>query len=93
MKKKLNEILETYGPIALATYLVIFALVLVGFATAIEMGFSPSSAAESTGVWTAAYIATKLTQPLRIGLTLLLTPFVAAVVRRVRPVRTPTPPT
>jgi hypothetical protein len=37
------------------------------------------------GSFTAAYIATKLTQPLRIAATLALTPLVARAYERLRP--------
>ncbi|MBI2375733.1 MAG: hypothetical protein HYV07_17185 [Deltaproteobacteria bacterium] len=85
MKKTLTEIFEKYGPVALGTYLVIFALAWVGFAAAIELGYSPEGLTGSAGVWTAAYVATKLTQPIRIGMTLVLTPAIAAGWRRLRP--------
>ena len=43
-------------------------------------------AAEATGLgaWTAAYIFTKILQPVRIGITLLLTPLLARLYERVR---------
>ncbi len=66
-------------------YLVIFFAVLFGFWTAIQMGWRAESTAGSAGSFAAAYIATKLTQPLRIGATLLLTPIVARVLDRLRP--------
>ena len=71
-----------YGRIAIFVYLAIFAASLVGFATAIEMGFEVDGAAATTGLWGAAWLATKVIQPLRIGGTLVLTPIVATVVRR-----------
>ena len=49
---------------------------------AIRFGWRPSSAAGTMGTWAAAYIATKLTQPIRIGATLLLTPIVARVLHK-----------
>jgi hypothetical protein len=36
------------------------------------------------GAWTAAYLFTKLLQPVRIGVTLLLTPLVARLYERMR---------
>jgi hypothetical protein len=41
-----------------------------------------SSVGSALGTWGAAYLATKVTQPLRILLTLVLTPLVAAVLHR-----------
>lgn len=91
MKKKLNELLERYGPIALVLYFVIFFGVWAGFAVAISMGFKPESATGGAGLVGASYLAAKLTQPLRIAATLGLTPGVARVWEYVR--RRPKPPT
>jgi hypothetical protein len=84
VRKTLQQILAEYGTVALVVYLVIFFAVLFGFWTAIQMGWRESTAG-SAGSFAAAYIATKLTQPLRIGATLLLTPIVARVLDRLRP--------
>lgn len=85
MRKTLQQVLAEYGTVALVVYLVIFFAVLFGFWTAIQLGWRPGSAAGSVGSFAAAYIATKLTQPLRIGATLLLTPIVARLFDRLRP--------
>ena len=74
--------LAEYGAIAVVIYLVIFCLVLVSFWAAIRFGWQPTSTAGNVGAWTAAYIATKLTQPLRILATLAVTPFVAKLYER-----------
>lgn len=66
-----------YGIIALVVHYVIFAVVIVGFWLAIRAGWQPSSTAGSAGAWGAAYIAAKITQPLRIIVTLAITPFIA----------------
>jgi len=58
---------EQYGPVAIVTYLAIFALVFAGFAVAISMGVPVDSAGGTAGILGAAYVATKLTQPLRSG--------------------------
>ena len=79
---KLQTLLAEYGPIALAVYFTIFAVVLVGAWTAIHLGWRPESAGGSVGTFAAAYLATKVTQPLRIAATLALTPLVALVHRR-----------
>lgn len=83
MRKTFKNILAEYGTTALVVYLVIFSLVLLGFWVGIRLGWQPASAAGDVGAFTAAYIATKVTQPLRIGATLLLTPLVAKVWERV----------
>lgn len=93
MKKKLNELLEKYGPVAIVLYFVIFFGVWGGFALAISLGFKPESASGGAGLIGASYLATKLTQPLRIAATLGLTPGVARVWAYLRPrSQPPTPP-
>lgn len=83
VRKTIKNMLAEYGAIAAVIYLVIFFLVLVGFWAAIRVGWQPASTAGSVGTWTAAYIATKLTQPLRILATLAITPVMARVYDRV----------
>jgi hypothetical protein len=91
MRKTLKHILAEYGAVAVVVYLVIFTLVLFGFWAAIRLGWRSDAVGAHVGAFTAAYLATKVTQPLRIGATLLLTPAVARlyerVVARVRPRR------
>jgi hypothetical protein len=70
--------------VAIVTYFVIFLLTLAGFYIAISLGFKTEGTASGLGVVGAAYVATKLTQPLRIAGTLLATPLVAAVWRKLR---------
>ncbi len=82
VRKTLQSILAEYGTIALVLYLSIFALVLGGFTTAMWLGWRPTGATGTVGTLTAAYIATKLTQPVRIGATLVLTPIVARLYER-----------
>jgi hypothetical protein len=83
-REKLKSLLAEYGNVALATYFAIFLLTLAGFYIAISLGFKTEGTASGLGVLGAAYVATKLTTPLRIAGTLLATPLVAAVVRKVR---------
>lgn len=82
VRKTLKAIAVEYGSIAVVVYLAIFALVLVGFWSAVRFGWSASSTTANVGAWTAAYIATKLTQPLRIVATVAVTPLVARVFER-----------
>lgn len=84
MKGRIQALVAEYGSVALVTYLVIFAAVLVGFTAAIGAGFEVEGAAAGTGTLAAAWLATKLTQPLRIAGTVVLTPVVAGLVRRAR---------
>ena len=80
--KKIRQLIEVYGPYAIGTYLAIFALVLGGFAAAIQLGFEPEGMAGNAGTLVAAWLATKATQPVRIGATFALTPLVARLMRR-----------
>lgn len=82
MGAKLKHLLAEYGPVAVWIYLTLFFGVLVGIYLAIKAGWAPQGVAGNAGAWTAAYLATKLTQPLRIGATLVLTPLVGRLWRR-----------
>lgn len=98
-REKLKALLAEYGNVALVTYLVIWVLTLTGFAVALSTGanvdkslgsiagFFGSSwqgATSGAGLAGLTWLATKLTQPLRIAATVALTPFVAAVLRKRR---------
>ncbi|MBK9758264.1 MAG: hypothetical protein IPO88_33060 [Nannocystis sp.] len=88
----MKGMLAEYGGVALSLYLIIFVLVLSGFAIAISLGVATDSAAGSAGTLAAAWVATKLTQPLRILATLAITPLVAAGLKRLRRGRPELPP-
>ncbi len=75
MRKTLKKILAEYGAIAVVVYLSIFFAVFIGAYFAITLGWAPESVAGTAGAWTAAYIVTKITQPLRIAGTVVLTTF------------------
>src|SRR5690242_9366636 len=75
MRKTLKNVFAEYGAIAVVVYLSLFAIVLVGSYFAIRLGWTPGGAAGQAGAWTAAYIVTKIAQPLRIGATVLITTF------------------
>lgn len=83
MRKTLKHILAEYGAVALVVYLTIFTIVLLGFWAAIRLGWRSDALGAQVGAFTAAYLATKVTQPLRIAATLVLTPFVARLYERV----------
>jgi hypothetical protein len=92
VRRTLKEIATEYGAVAVVVYLAIFAAVLLGSWAAIHFGWRPQSVRGGVGTFAAAYIATKLTQPLRIAATLALTPLVAKAYERLRPSpRTRTP--
>lgn len=75
MRKTLKNILAEYGMIAVVVYLALFTIVFVGSYFAIRLGWTPGSAAGQAGAWTAAYLVTKVAQPLRIAATVLITTF------------------
>jgi hypothetical protein len=81
---RLKLLMAEYGQAALWTYLGIFAIVLCSFALAIKLGFKSegTGTGAAAGTWLAAWIATKVTQPLRIMATVGLTPITARLVRR-----------
>ncbi|MEO5589920.1 MAG: hypothetical protein ABIS03_10070 [Gemmatimonadaceae bacterium] len=82
MRKTLKNILNEYGPIAVVVYLSLFAVVLFGAYFAIRLGWTPADAASQVGAWTAAYIVTKLTQPLRIAGTVLITTLIGKTLEK-----------
>ncbi len=84
VKKTIQNLLAEYGTVAVIVYFVIFFAVLGAFWLAIRLGWQPTSAAGSVGTFAAAYIATKLTQPLRIAATLVITPVIARLYERMR---------
>ncbi len=84
VQERFKGLVAEYGPLLFVVYFSIFGLVFVGSALAIQMGFEVKGAAATAGVWTAAYVFTKVLQPLRIAGTVVLTPLVAALLRRFR---------
>ena len=84
LKDRLKQLMIEYGSLALWVYFGIFAVVLVGFALAIRFGFEVESTTGTASMWGAAWVSTKLTQPLRILATLALTPVVMQILRRIK---------
>jgi hypothetical protein len=83
VRKTIQHLLAEYGTTAVVVYFAIFFAVLFGFWGAIRLGWHPASVTGSVGAFTAAYIATKLTQPLRIIATVALTPLAAKGYERI----------
>lgn len=83
-KARLKELLLMYGWVAAGVWFTIFGVVICSFAAAFSSGFAAEGAAETTGVWGAAYVAAQLTKPLRIVATIFLTPIVARWVGKTR---------
>jgi hypothetical protein len=84
-RAKFKALLEAYGRVAVVVYFGIFLATLAGFAIAISFGIELESAKGGAGLLMASWLATKLTQPLRIAGTLALTPLVAKMLNKKRP--------
>ena len=82
IKARFDEIKQEYGKIAIATYLVLWAAVLIAYAVAIKMGVEMESASSKGGILVGAWVAAKVSQPFRILLTIVLTPVIASILRR-----------
>jgi len=81
-KEKFERIKNEYGRVALGTYLTLWAAVLVAYAVAIKLGIDIEGVSSKGGILFGAWVAAKVSQPFRIALTVVLTPFVASVLRR-----------
>jgi hypothetical protein len=95
LRKTFQTLLAEYGTIAVIVYFTIFFATWIGSWAAIQrgvdlaalaqrIGFSANGVVANLGAWTAAYIFTKLLQPVRIGLTVILTPLLARLHERAR---------
>jgi hypothetical protein len=84
LKQRLSDLFSEYGRIAIVTYFTLSILTIIGFSIAIGLGVEPSSATGLFGVIVAGWALAKATLPLRILITLGLTPIVALVVTRRR---------
>lgn len=82
LKQRLSALFAEYGRIAIVTYFTLSILTIIGFSVAIWIGAEPSSATGALGVIAAGWVAAKATLPIRILITLGLTPMVAFVVMR-----------
>lgn len=78
----MKRLLAEYGRIALVIYVVLTALSWIGFLVAISSGIEIEAASGKAGTIAAAWVAAKVTQPIRIGVTILLTPLVARLLKR-----------
>jgi len=82
LKERLSAHFNEYGTIAIVTYFSLSILTIIGFSIAIGIGWEPSTATGMLGVIFAGWVAAKATLPIRILITLGLTPVVALVVTR-----------
>jgi hypothetical protein len=83
VKKRLEKLVVQYGTVGLVVYLTSTCLVYAGFLLALQLGWRPEGAIAGAGVWVAAYIGTKVTQPFRIVGAMAVTPVILRVYGRV----------
>lgn len=79
---RLQSTIAEYGALALVIYLITFVLSMAGFLGGIALGLAPQGVAAGMGSLAAAYLATKVIQPLRIGVTIVLVPIVGQILHR-----------
>jgi len=82
MKARFKLLLATYGRWFLGVYLALSVLAYVGFFIALKAGFRPDGVGESVGTFVAAWLASKVTQPVRLAVAAAATPFVARLFQR-----------
>jgi len=75
--RALKKLFAEYASLAIYIYLIIFVVTLAGFAIAMQTGFKVDGSVGKLGVLGAAWVATKLTQPVRILASIAFTPVVA----------------
>ncbi len=61
----------------MVTWVLVAAVVYAGFVVAFQYGLAPDGAVGQASIYGGAWVALKLTQPLRLGATVILTPLVA----------------
>ena len=94
MRKTFNKLLAEYGAAFVVVYFTIFFGVLLGTWAALRygwdprplvarIGLNPDGIVASAGPWVIAYGVAKVTQPVRIAATIVLTPLVAKLWERV----------
>ena len=91
MNERLKTLLAEYGQIALVIHFAIFFASVFIFWLAIGLGFEFGGEANLAPSWltesgsarlVAAYIASQVIKPFRLGATIILTPIVAKTVRK-----------
>ncbi|PTL84602.1 hypothetical protein [Vitiosangium sp. GDMCC 1.1324] len=81
LKERFKALMVDYGRLAIWVYFAIFFACWIGFSVAIRLGFQVEGAGGTSGTIVGGYLATKLTQPVRILGTLGLTPPLERVLR------------
>jgi hypothetical protein len=83
-KERLRGLFNRYGAVAVVVFVALSVAVLGSVWTAMQLGWRPDSAAGRAGTFGAAYVVYRLTLPLRIAGTMVLTPLVARLIERLR---------
>jgi hypothetical protein len=83
-RQRLRRFLLEFGALGLGVHYFVYALALIAFALSIQHSGTLPASSGRLGVWAAAYVATKLTMPLRVLLTVALTPLLRGLIRRLR---------
>jgi hypothetical protein len=84
LQERLSALFGAYGRIAIITFFALSILTIIGFSVAFGIGLAPSTSTGVIGVIFAGWAAAKATLPIRILITLGLTPMIAFVVMRRR---------
>jgi hypothetical protein len=88
LSERLKALVLEYGMIGVCVFLSTFVLTLSGSFLALSLGLKVGGAAPTAGTFWgtlgAAYLIALATKPVRIALTLAITPAVAAFIRRHR---------
>ena len=82
LKERLAELFSEYGRIAFWTYLTLSVLAIIGFSIAVGLGYKPTTSTGVIGVIITGWVLAKATLPIRILITLGITPMIAHVVNR-----------
>ena len=86
----MQDLVATYGAVGLVVYLSSTCLVYFVFLLGLQAGWKPTGFVAGSGVWVAAYLGTKVTQPFRIIGAMAVTPMLTNAYERLRGRRRPT---
>ena len=101
MKERFQKLIAEYGPIAIGIHFSLFFASVFGFWLAIGMGIEVGGDSSIAPGWltgsgsarlVAAYVASQLIKPVRLGLVVILTPAVGRLLRRAPDPAEGTPP-
>lgn len=84
MKKKYEELVAEYGATAAVIHLIGFAIVMVVSGWALKQSFEVTTGKGFAALIGAAWVASKVSSPIRIAITIVLTPIVGRFVQKRR---------